>query len=299
VVVKPHFLFLALAAGVGSTTALADNNGSLKIDCVPIANSANAPSTDEMVELLGSFADIWNSETHYTVAASGSLGRIFSGAGRAVHPKEMAAKISKSPDFKDQKAKKVWLGVSDGGLNGSDSYAARLAKILNVSVIGCDSDFYLLKNGNVICGSGSKYDGKFPTGIGRSMPSGFKMNSAFANFCKGNRTLVDPQTMVSAAAAFGLYDDEIEKLKIASDRDPQAAFRLYQYYWLSKRDPHSAMIWLQKAATLGLPVAKFNLAYELFETDDADSIAKAKAIAAELVAGGFNNPDLREIYGEN
>jgi hypothetical protein len=299
VVVKPRLLVLALLAGFSPTKTLAGDDSSIKIDCVPITNSTTALPTEKMIELLGKFATDWNPEANYSVAASGSMGRIFSGAGRAIHPKEMAAIISKSPDFKGQKAKGVWLGVSDGGLDNGDSYAARLAKILGVSVVGCDGDFYLLKSGMVICGSGPKHDGKFPSGIGRSMPSGFTMNSAFTNFCEGKGTTVDPQTMVSATAAFGLYEDEIEKLKLAADGDSRTSFRLYQYYWLSTRDPKSAIIWLEKAAAQGLPVAKFNLAYELFEAGGPENFSKARGLASELVAEGFAGPDLRKIYGEN
>jgi TPR repeat protein len=292
VVVKPYLIIVALLVSCGSTTAPVSN----KIDCVPITNSASALSTGEMTDLLSTFADYWNPNANDSVAGLGAMGRLFSGAGRAMHPKEIADIISKSPDFKGPKKTGVWLGVSDSAMNDSSSYAAQLANLLGVSVVGCDADFYLLNNGMGICAAEPKYDRTLPSGLGRSMPSGFTISGAFSDFCKAKGMMVDPKIVVSTAAAFGLYDDEIQKLKVSASNDPKAAFRLYQYYWLSTRNPKSAMIWLKKAAALGLPVAKFNLAYELFETDEAENISEAKALSAELAVEGFKAPDLRKFY---
>ncbi len=70
-------------------------------------------------------------------------------------------------------------------------------------------------------------------------------------FCALPDQSINPESALSAAVAYGRYRDEVERLQAATD-DGGAAFRLYQYYWIARRDRDRAMQWLIKAADLGL-----------------------------------------------
>lgn len=268
----------------------------ITIDCVAQDNPILRTSTDELMAWLSEYSDAWDPKDSYSVAAPGAMGRVFSGSGRLIPPAELAAMISNSPSFVGKKKKNIWLGASDSEHGGDRSYASHLAKLLNAKVQGCPADAYFMANGAIMCGKEPVFVNPGPSGVGRGMPAGFSLGGAgfLMLFCeKESETAVNPKKMLTSSVAYGLFDDEMEILKNAADSDPKAAFRLYKYYWLSKREPLEAMQWLEKAAVLGLDVAKFNLAYELFVDGGEANRAKAEKLTAELVAKGLTGPDMR------
>ncbi|APZ97354.1 hypothetical protein BWQ93_01740 [Sphingopyxis sp. QXT-31] len=267
------------------------------IDCVDHADPINRAATAGMVALLSANADKWNPDYAFSIGATGSLGRLFDSEGRAVHPKEMARMISGAPSFSGKKRKRVELGVSDSA-SGDRSYAKALGDALGVRVEGCDGDAYFLSGGAMMCGNRPVYPEAAGGDIGRSAPSGFALGGNFTMMlCARPGESINPTSALSAAVAYGLYRDEIERLEATAAGDSAAAFRLYQYNWIARRDRGTAMQWLTTAADLGHDVARYNLAYEYLESGDAAKMASAGEIMDELVAKRFAGSDLRAYYG--
>lgn len=297
---RRHLLAAIMAGGalLSPGFAVAKENKPSAIDCVDHADPINRTGTDAMVALLSANADKWNPDYAFSIGATGSLGRLFDSQGRAVHPKEMARMISGAPSFSGKKGKRVELGVSDSAL-GDQSYAKSLGDALGVRVGGCGGDAYFLSGGAMMCGDQAVYPESAQHDIGRSAPSGFALGGKFMMmFCARPGQSINPTSALSAAVAFGLYRDEIELLEAAAANDGGvAAFRLYQYHWIVRRDRAEAMQWLTKAADLGHDVARYNLAYEYLESGDAAKAASAGEILEELVAKRFAGSDLRAYYG--
>jgi hypothetical protein len=267
------------------------------IDCVDHSDPINRTGTTEMVALLSANADKWKPDYAFSIGATGSLGRLFDSEGRAVHPKEMARMISGAPSFSGKKAKRVELGVSDSA-SGDQSYAKALGEVLGVRVEGCDGDAYFLSGGAMMCGNQAVYLASGQSDIGRSAPSGFALGGKLMMmFCARAGQSINPASALSASVAYGLYRDEIEQLEAVAAGDGAAAFRLYQYHWIARRDRDEAMQWLTRAADLGHDVARYNLAYEYLESGDAAKVASAQEIMEGLVAKRFAGSDLRTYYG--
>jgi hypothetical protein len=271
----------------------------LAFDCVSPEDTIAKTSTDEMLGWMSTYSAAWNPDYSFSIGGTGSMGRLFAPNGRLIHPAELAAGVSRSPSFTGKKKKEVSLGFSDSQAGGRDSYTSQLSKLLGTKVTGCESDAYFVKVGGMMCGSNPVFIVKDKQNPGRSMPAGFSIGTSgfMMLFCSnGKATAIDPGKVLTTSVVYGLFTDERDELVKRADSDSTAAFRLYQYYWLSVREPKTALVWLEKAAGLGMDVAKFNLAYELFEADDAESQTKAEALSAELVAKGFAGPDLRTAY---
>lgn len=270
----------------------------LKADCASSTDPIMRTPTAEMGNWLADYAGAWDEDDDYTVSAPGAMGRVFNGGGRLIHPRELAASIERSDKFTGKKRKAVWLGISDT-LNGQDSYAAQLSRLLKVKVDGCEDDAFYMKKGGLLCGSSPVYVNTSADNIGRSMPAGFKLGDPglMMLFCaQGSRASIDPRSMLSAAAVYGLYPDEVEQLTRQAETDDSASFRLYQYYWISKRDPDKGLDWLEKSANQGFAIARFNIAYELFESGTPENTELAAKLAQELADKGFPGPDLRQYY---
>lgn len=266
----------------------AQQAGAPSVECVDNSAAVTRTPTMEMLVWMTSYSNGWNPADAFSVGGAGALGRLFDSSGRTIHPKELAAVIAASPSFSGKK--KIDLGVSD-----SDSYAKQLGALLNVETAGCAGDAYYLKSGEMMCGEKPVYSGAPDRDIGRSGPSGFTVAGAAKTFCSKENQSISPASMLSAATEFGLYRDEIGALTAKAATDKDAAFRLYQFYWIAKRDRAEAMKWLNKAAELGNDVARYNLAYEDFEAGDTE---KGNALMAALIAKKFSAPDLRKYYGK-
>jgi hypothetical protein len=267
---------------------MAQQAGSPPLECIDNSAPVTRTPTMEMLVWMTSYSNGWNPADAFSVGGAGALGRLFDSTGRAVHPKELAAIIAASPSFSGKK--KIDLGVSD-----SDSYAKQLGALLKVQTVGCAGDAYYLKDGEMMCGEKPVYSGARDRDVGRSGPSGFTVAGAAKTFCGKENQSVSPSTMLSAATEFGLYRDEISALSAKAATDKDAAFRLYQYYWISKRDRTEGMKWLNKAAELGKDEARYNLAYEDFESGESE---KGSQLMAALVAKKFSAPDLRKYYAK-
>ncbi|MGL3821861.1 hypothetical protein [Sphingopyxis sp. R3-92] len=268
----------------------------LTVDCVDPDDATMRTSTSEMEGWLNSYSGRWNPRNAFTVGGTGAMGRLFIGNGRAVHPKEMAGMIAAAPSFSGKKRKLVQLGVSDSEL-GEASYAKQLGRLLGVKTSGCPAEAYFFSGGAMICGDKPVYPGAAERGIGRSGPAGFAMGGQLTMlFCPREGQSISPASILSASIAFGLYEDEIDTLLQRAESDGDAAFRLYQYYWIARRDPAQAMQWLTKAAALNHDVAQYNLAYEDFESGDPAKTGQAREMMGVLVAKGFAGPDLRTYY---
>ncbi|HET7576900.1 MAG TPA: hypothetical protein VFK19_10120 [Sphingomicrobium sp.] len=268
--------------------AAAQQAGAPAVECVDNSAPVTRTPTMEMLVWMTSYSNGWNPADAFSVGGVGALDRLFDSSGRAVHPKELAAIIAASPSFAGKK--KIDLGVSD-----SDSYAKQLGALLKVQTVGCAGDTYYLKDGEMMCGEKPVYSGAPDRDIGRSAPSGFTVAGAARTFCSKENQSVSPSSMLSAAMEFGMFKDEVSALTAKAATDKDAAFRLYQYYWISKRDRTEAMKWLNKAAELGNDVARYNLAYEDLEAGDTE---KGNALMAALIAKKFSAPDLRKYYGK-
>jgi hypothetical protein len=268
--------------------AAAQQAGSPPVDCVDNSAPVTRTPTMEMAVWLTNFSNRWNPADVFSVGGVGALGRLYNGSGRAIHPKELAAVIAASPSFAGKK--KVSLGVSD-----SDSYAKQLGALLKVETVGCVGDAYYLADGEMLCGEHPVYSGAPDRDIGRSGPSGFTVAGEVKTLCSNANQSVSPSSMMSAAMEFGMFRDEVSALTAKAATDKDAAFRLYQYYWIARRDRTEAMKWLNKAAELGNDTAWYNLAYEDFESGD---VQKGGQLIAALVAKAFSAPDLRKYYGK-
>ncbi len=274
---------------------------SLQIDCVPSDSTIARTPTEEMIKWISESAKAWNPKNSFSVGGAGALGRLFAHDGRLIHPSELAVSISRSPNFAGKKKKSITLGFTDSELGGKDSYVSQLSKLLGIRADGCMSEAYFMPNGAMLCGRNPIFMLEKTKELGRSMPAGYSLGNVgpVMLFCpKGGVTAINPQKMLTTSVAYGLFVDEREALVERASTDPTAAFRLYQYYWLSVRDPKLSWVWLEKAANLGLDVAKFNLAYELFERGGQEDKVKAEALSAQLVEKGFSAPDLRRTYIE-
>jgi hypothetical protein len=301
VVVKLRQTFLV---GLASCLAMHPTSVSAKsinlaFDCVSPEDPIARTSTDEMVGWMSSYSAAWNPDYAFSIGGTGAIGRLFAPNGRLIHPAELASGVSRSPSFTGKKKKRVELGFSDSQAGDGNSYTSQLSKLLETKVTGCDSDAYFVKAGGMMCGSNPVFIVKDVKDPGRSMPAGFSIGTGgfMMLFCSNGRaTAVDPRKVLTTSAVYGLFAVERDELITRADDDPLAAFRLYQYYWLSAREPKSALVWLEKAAALEMDVAKFNLAYELYEAGGAENQSKAEALSAELVTKGFAGPDLRTAY---
>jgi hypothetical protein len=248
---------------------------------------------------MSNYSAEWNPDYSFSIGGTGAMGRLFAANGRLIHPAELASSISRSSSFTGKKKKLVTLGFSDSEAGGSNSYTSQLSKLLGTKVTGCESDAYFVKAGGMMCGSNPVFIVNDKNNPGRTMPAGFSIGTSgfMMLFCSnGKATAIDPRKVLTTSVVYGLSTDEHNELLKRADNDPTAAFRLYQYYWLSTREPKTALMWLEKAAGLGKDVAKFNLAYELFEAGGVEGQSKAGALSAELVAKGFAGPDLRTAY---
>lgn len=291
-------LMVALAASSPAVEVSAKSQG-VVIDCVSPADPVTRTSTDDMLNWLSAYNAAWNPDYGFSVGGAGAMGRLFAPDGRLIHPIELAGVISNSPNFSGKKKKEVLLGVSDSDAGGEASYSSQLSKLLNVKVSGCESDAYFMQDGSMMCGSNPVFVLESGTDIGRIMPAGYSMGSGgfLMLFCSnGKEAAINPKKVLTTSVVYGLFEDEQSALSNQAASDGRAAFRLYQYYWLSARKPKTALKWLEKAATSGLDVAKFNLAYELFVAGGAENQAKAEALLTELVAKGYPGPDLRKEY---
>jgi hypothetical protein len=268
--------------------ASAQQAGSPPVECVDNSAPVTRMPTMEMIVWQNNYSNRWNPADAFSIGGVGGLDRLFNGSGRAIHPKELAAVIAASPSFSGKK--KIDLGVSD-----SASYAKQLGALLKVETVGCAGDAYYLTDGEMLCGEHPVYSGGPDRDIGRSGPSGFTVGGEVKTLCSNPNQSVSPSSMLSAATEFGMFKDEVSALSAKAATDKDAAFRLYQYYWISKRDRAEAMKWLNKAAGLGNDTARYNLAYEDFESGDSQ---KGSELMAALVAKGFSAPDLRKYYGK-
>lgn len=272
----------------------------LVADCVSPADSVTRTPTDEMGNWLAKFSSAWNEDDDYSISAYGALGRVFSSDGRLIHPREMATAIQTSASFAGKKRKEVWLGASDSLAGGDKSYAEQLSRLLKVKVHGCEADAFFMKKGAMLCGWNPVYVTSSSDSIGRSMPAGFKLGDSdfMMLFCPSQASAsIDPRSMLSAAAVFGLYPDELTDLTAKAQTDGSASFRLYQYYWIAKRDREKAIGWLEKSADQGFAVARYNIAYELFESGLPENADLAVRLSQQLAGQGFPGPDLRQYYG--
>jgi hypothetical protein len=301
VVVKiRQFLLIGLASCLAvhpmSASAKSIN---LAFDCVSPEDPIARTSTEEMVGWMSGYSAAWNPDYAFSIGGAGAMGRLFAPDGRLIHPAELASGVSRSPSFSGKKKKRVELGFSDSEAGGENSYASQISRLLGTKVTGCNSDAYYVKAGGMICGSDPVFIVKDVKNPGRSMPAGFLVGTSgyMMLFCSNSRaSAIDPRKVLTSSVAFGLFAVERDELIKRADNDPSAAFRLYQFYWLSAREPKLALAWLEKAAALGLDVAKFNLAYELYEAGGAENQSKAEALSAELATKGFAGPDLRTAY---
>jgi hypothetical protein len=263
------------------------------IQCVQNTDAITRTSTTELVRWLEAYSDRWNTDDAFTVGGVGALGRIFNGNGRVVPPEELATLISTAPSFSGKKRERISLDFSDSGL-GSSSYAKRLSGLLRVKTTGCRGDAYYLRSGDMMCSE--RVLPPFPPDrdVGRSGPMAIALGPMTMMLCSKEGQSASPASILSASVAFGLYRDEITELMARGATDADAAFRLYQYYWIARRDRAAAMQWLVKAAELGNDTARFNLAYEYFESGDRK---QAGELMKSLIAKGFSGPDLRNYYG--
>lgn len=295
-----HILVVALLTGwtlVSPVVAMANDTEASAIECVDEADPVNRTDTDKMVAWLSENAAKWNPDYAFSIGATGALGRLFNGNGRAIHPREMARMISGAPSFSGKKGKRVELGVSDSD-SGDGSYAKALGDALGVRVEGCRGDAYFLSGGAMMCGDHAVYPGAPQRDTGRSAPAGFALGGkTMMMFCVRQGQSISPASALSAAVAFGLYLDEIGQIEAAAAGDGAAAFRLYQFHWIARRDQGQAMQWLTKAADLGHDVARYNLAYEYLESGDSAKAESAREIMEGLVAKRFAGSDLRNYYG--
>lgn len=299
VVTRHIFVAVIMAGGalLSPGFAVAKENKPSTIDCVDHADPVNRIATADMVAWLSANAGKWNPDYAFSIGATGALGRLFDSSGRAVHPREMARMIAGAPSFSGKKSKRVELGVSDSA-SGDQSYAKALGGALGVRVEGCGGDAYFLSGGGMMCGDRAVYPEEVQPDIGRSAPSGFALGGKLMMlFCARPGQSINPESALSAAVAYGLYRDEIGRLEATACEDGAAAFRLYQYYWIARRDRVKAMQWLIRAADLGHDVARYNLAYEYLESGDAAQVARAREIMDGLVAKRFAGSDLRNYYG--
>lgn len=292
------FLMITLVASTGTVQAAPKSKG-VVIDCVSTTDPVTRTSTNEMLDWLSSYNAAWNPDDGFSIGGVGAIGRLFAPNGRLIHPTELAGVISSSPSFSGKKKKQVWLGVSDSDAGGESSYSTQLSKLLNVKVSGCPADAYFMQSGSMMCGSKPVFVLESGKDIGRIMPAGYSMGEAgfMMLFCSnGNEAAINPKKVLTTSVVYGLFEDEKASLSSQAEHDSLAAFRLYQYYWLSARKPKTALTWLEKAAASGLDVAKFNLAYELFVAGGAENEARAEELSAELVAKGYSGPDLRTVF---
>ena len=288
---------MLLGGALFSPSIAAAKDVTLAVDCIDPDDAIVRTSTPEMEAWLNRYSDRWSPQNLFTVGATGAMGRLFIGTGRAVHPKEMAGMISAAPSFSGKKRKLVQLGVSDSEL-GEASYAKQLGSLLGVKTIGCPAEAYFLSGGAMMCGEKPIYPGAPERELGRSGPAGFAMGGQLTMlFCPRQGQSISPASILSASIAFGLYKDEIDTLSQQAESDGDAAFRLYQYYWIARRDAAQAMQWLTKAAALNHEAAQYNLAYEYFDSGDPAKTEQAREMMSVLVAKGFAGPDLRTYYG--
>ncbi|HEX6740500.1 MAG TPA: hypothetical protein VF079_01730 [Sphingomicrobium sp.] len=282
---------MAAALMVWPAAALAAGK-TIAVKCVGQGSAVAHASTDEMIGWLSKSAAAYESKDAFTISGHGGMGRMFDASGRLIHPRELAESVRASSAFTGKKAKLVDLAVSGTGGPPGRSYADRLAALLRTKVNGCEGIAYYLSNGLYLCG---KEPPAAQPAATRLLPLGFMPTRLpmFMIFCQPG-TSPDPRTLMSSQAAFGLFPDEMAQLEAAGQANADAAFRLYLYHWLARRDRSSAMSWLKKAAELGSDVARFDLAYEYFESGDSKH---ASELMATLVAKGFAGPDLRNYYG--
>ena len=85
--------------------------------------------------------------------------------------------------------------------------------------------------------------------------------------------IFDDPTCVSCG--YLLEEPELRQKKtLASDRDKEAAFRVYLHY-VSAENRAESSVWLQRAAELGHATAQYNMWFELRESENCDDRAVA------------------------
>lgn len=288
---------LGLWASLHSTTAQGREQAGLTVACIGTNDPLAKVPTDQLLVLLGRYSGLWNPQSSFAVGAVGANGRLFDPKGRLIHPAELASIITKSPAFSGKKRKEIWLGVSDSETGGEASYASRLARLTGAKVTGCDADAYYMANGSMLCGAKPVFSAPAEDDRGRAMPLGFALGGGLLMlFCSNENGAISPQSMLTSSVVFGLESQERTAFENAASTQPDAAFRLYQYYWIAKRDPNQAFVWLEKAAMLGSDRAQFNLAYELLEKGTAESMARADTLLDKLASQATPYPDLRKFY---
>jgi hypothetical protein len=96
--------------------------------------------------------------------------------------------------------------------------------------------------------------------------------------------IFDDPTCVSCG--YLLQEPELSQKKIlASDRDKDAAFRVYLHYVSAENRAESAA-WLQRAAELGHPTAQYNMWFELRESENCGDRATALSWLERSAAQG-------------
>jgi TPR repeat protein len=267
----------------------------LAVGCVGQDSEVAHAPTEQMVAWLGEYSDKYDAKDAFTISGHGALDRMFDGSGRLIHPRELAEGIRGSSAFAGKKAKLVELAVSGTGGDSPNSYANRLAMALDTKVIGCDGIAYYLSNGLYLCG---KEPPRSDAVASRLLPMGFTPTTMpmFLAFCAQKDTSPDPRTLLSSQASFGLFPDEVSQLESLGKSKAGAAFRLYLYNWIARRDRDAGLSWLRTAAELGSTTARYNLAYEDFESDEPQRIGEARKAIAQLVSDDASLPDLRKFY---
>lgn len=289
---------LGIWATFHSTTAEGREQAGMTVSCIDSGDPLTRVPSNEMLAWMGRYSAQWNPSSSFSVGAVGAQGRLFDPKGRLLHPAELASGISAAPAFSGKKRKEVWLGASDSASSDENSYASRLARLLGTKVVGCSADAYFMAGGIMLCGSKPVFGDRNEDNRGRSMPLGFALGDSglLMLFCAKENAAISPHSMLTSSVVFSLDPQERIALESAADSQPDSAFRLYQYYWIAKRDPVQALVWLEKAAELGSDRAQFNLAYELLEQGTAESRSRANGLLDKLAARGAPYPDLRKYY---
>ena len=289
-------ILLGLFATAPIEQSLAADAKVIDISCVEKSDPVVRTGTQTMLVALSRYANDNNPDGAFSISAVGGSDRLFDGAGRLVHPIQLADVVRASPTFVGPKAQRVELGASFTAGGASPNYASRVQSALGIPVHGCSGIAYYLSNGLYLCDSNK---GKLAaSNFSRELPIGFAPEGLpmFMVFCPAKDQVADPRSVLSAQAAFGLFGDEKESLEKAANSDAISAFRLYQYYWIAVGDRASAMQWLEKAAQLGMAKAQYNLAYEQFESGDAQRMAIATGTIEILLRTDPTIPDLRKFY---
>lgn len=295
---RPAFIIALLGIASSWAAPILAQSKAIAVDCIASNNPIARTPTDQMNQWLAKYSSGYNVKTTFTVGGHGAMNRMFNGSGRLIHHKELAEAIKGSSQFTGKKAKFVELGVSGTGGATESSYAHQLGLILGTKVIGCEGVAYYLSNGLYICGQDTPAKNQTEAGATRLLPIGFMPIEfpMFMAFCVNEGTSPDPRTLLSSQAVYGLFPDELAQLEDLGKNESSAAFRLYQYHWIARRNKEQALKWLRIAADLGSTPAKYNLAYEDLESREPDRMETGRLLVAQLISDGVSVPDLAKFY---